>query len=148
MHLTVFLTGSEMTLLGSSDTCLCTSWFLKDIHLIVTTTAFSFSPECHACLTVGLMAYSDCIGMGPGLVLETGLVRWETIGPGTCPHLEPVWTFLHDTILFHLVPVPAPVSFVYGVNIPSSSEVSIIQTENRTCFECKKTDYLLIITCF
>ena len=37
-----------------------------------------------------VMAYSHCTGTGPA--------QLETMGPGSCPYLGPVWTFLYNIL--------------------------------------------------
>ena len=44
------------------------------------------------------MAYSHCTGQGTGLVPGTELEQEETMGPGPCPYLRQVQTFLRDIL--------------------------------------------------
>ena len=54
------------------------------------------------------MAYLHCTGPGLGAVQGTGQAQQETMGPGACPCLGLVWTFLHN-ILEPIDQVPGPI---------------------------------------
>ena len=148
----------------------------------MTTTAFSFSPECHTCFTVRLMAYSHCTAMGnnrswspsPSWTSMNLSAWYSTFSFSPCTSLIPVWCEYAVKVYPHLVaaaaspvmqcknrPPPPPFSSVTihlhcmaaadarcVYLLKQTSLPSIIQTENGTGFECKRTDYLFITTCF